>query len=400
MLYSAVGFHVVHLASCFFRVTLSCLRDCVRSSALIPVEHMDDSKESLTDANEAEATTSTLIAGLPDDISLCCLARIPRKHHSVLKCVSKRWRDLVCSEEWYQYRRKHKLDETWIYALCRGELEDQICCYVLDPNSSRRSWKLIPGLPPRMLKRKGMGFEALGNKLFLFGGCGWSEDATDEAYSYDASTNTWVEAASLSTARCYFASEVLGEKLYAIGGIGSNSSDPHSWDTFDPCTNTWISHRDPNIVPEIEDSVVMDGKIYIRCGKSPVTHRVYGVVYDPSNGTWQHADTELVSGWSGPAVVVDGVLYVLDESSGTRLMMWHKERQEWLPVGRFSPLLTRPPCRVVAVGKTIFVVGRGLSTVVIDVGDLGNIGKRVMIGSSIPKLMSASNVISCKCLAI
>ena len=164
------------------------------------MEHVDDGTESSNNANEVEITNSPLIGGLPDDISLFCLARVPRKYHSVLKCVSKRWRDLVCSEEWYRYRRKHKLDETWIYALCRDKL-DQMCCYVLDPTSSRRCWKLIQGLPPCILKRKGIGFEALGNKLLLLGGCGWSEDATDEVYSYDASVNSWVEAASLSTAR-------------------------------------------------------------------------------------------------------------------------------------------------------------------------------------------------------
>ncbi|ONI23081.1 hypothetical protein PRUPE_2G169300 [Prunus persica] len=65
---------------------------------------------------------------------------------------------------------------------------------------------------------------------------------------------------------CYFACEVLDGKIYSIGGLGSNSSDPHSWDIYDPCTNSWKFHADPNIVPEIEDSVVMDGKIYIRCG--------------------------------------------------------------------------------------------------------------------------------------
>ncbi|OIW04815.1 hypothetical protein TanjilG_15328 [Lupinus angustifolius] len=365
---------------------------------LIPLEHVDDEKESSNNDNEVEATISPLISGLPDDISLFCLARVPRKYHSVLKCVSKRWRDLVCSEEWHCYRQKHKLDETWIYALCRDKL-DQISCYVLDPNSSSRCWKLMQGLPPRMLRRKGMGFEALGNKLFLLGGCGWSEDATNEAYSYNASMDSWVEAASLSTARCYFASEVLDEKLYAIGGIGSHSSDPHSWDTFDISTNSWTSQTDPNIVPEIEDSVVLDGKIYIRCGKSPATPHVYAVVYEPSSGTWQHADADMVSGWRGPAVVVDGILYVLDQSSGSRLTMWHKERREWMPVGKLSPLLTRPPCQLVAIGKSIFVVGKGLGTVVVDVGDLGNVG-RVMMSSSIPKLISDYNVISCKCLTI
>ncbi|XP_058744003.1 F-box/kelch-repeat protein SKIP4 [Vicia villosa] len=360
-----------------------------------------DNEEASSSKNVDEvkvAINTPLICGLPDDISLLCLARVPRTYHSVLRAVSKRWRDLVSSKEWLHYRRKHKLDETWIYALCRDKL-DHVCCYVLDPTSSRKSWKLIHGLPPHIVRRKGMGFEALGNKLFLLGGCGWSEDATDEVYAYNASSNSWVQAASLSTARCYFACEVMDEKLYAIGGIGSNSSDPHSWDTFDPRINGWSSHRDPNIIPEIEDSIVMDGKIYIRCGKSPVTPHVYAVVYEPSSGTWQHAEADMVSGWRGPAVVVDGILFVLDQSSGTRLMMWHKQTREWIPVGKLSPLRTRPPCQLVAVGKSIYIIGKELSTVVVDVGDIENTG-RLMVGSSIPKLVSDYNVISCKCLSI
>lgn len=171
-----------------------------RSSALIPMELVNDGKESSNCVDEAEITNSPLIPGLPDDISLVCLARVPRRYHPVLKCVSKRWGGLVCSEEWVYYRRKNKLDETWIYALCRDKL-DKLLCFVLDPTSSRKCWKLIHGLPPRTMKRKGIGFEALGNKLFLLGGCGWSEGVIDEVYSYNASLNSWVEATSLSTAR-------------------------------------------------------------------------------------------------------------------------------------------------------------------------------------------------------
>ncbi|XP_062153944.1 F-box/kelch-repeat protein SKIP4 isoform X3 [Alnus glutinosa] len=336
----------------------------------IAMEHLDCGSGSVS---QIEFTEPPIICGLPDDIALFCLARVPRKYHTLLKCVSRRWRDLVCSEEWHFHRRKHKLDETWIYALCRDKCE-QLCCYVLDPNSSRRCWKTIQGLPPRSLKRKGIGFEALGKKVFLLGGCGWSEDATNEVYCYDASMNIWSDGAPLSTARCYFACEVLDEKIYAIGGLGSNSSSPHSWDTYDPSTNSWKSHSDLNIVPEIEDSIVMDGKIYIRCCTCAVTSHVHSVVYEPSSGTWQHADADMVSGWQGPAVAVDGTLYALDQSSGTRLIMWRKETREWVPVGRLSPLFTRPPCQMVAVGKRIFVVGKGLSTVVIDVGNAGNMG--------------------------
>lgn len=191
----------------------------------------------------------------------------------------------------------------------------------------------------------------------------------------------------------------MDDKIYAIGGLGSKSSDPHSWDTFDPRRNVWESHSDTNVVPDVEDSIVFDGKIYIRCGASAVSSHVYAVLYEPSNGTWQHADADMASGWRGPAVVVDGALYVLDQSSGTRLMMWQKDKRDWVAVGRLSPLLTRPPCRLVAIGKRIFIIGKGLSTVVFDIEKTGNM-EGVMVSSSIPRLNSEDDVISCKCLAL
>ena len=70
--------------------------------------------------------------------------------------------------------------------LCRDK-SNEIFCYILDPTSSMRYWKLVDDLPPHILKREGMGFEALGNKLFLLGGCSEFLDSTDEVYSYDAS---------------------------------------------------------------------------------------------------------------------------------------------------------------------------------------------------------------------
>ncbi|KAG8391824.1 hypothetical protein BUALT_Bualt01G0227200 [Buddleja alternifolia] len=339
-----------------------------------------------------------LLPGLPDDIALSCLARVPRKYHPVLNCVSKRWRELIFSEESHSYRKKHNLDETWIYALCRDKSE-QLCIYVLDPDQLKRGWKRINGPPNRCLKRKGIGFEVLGNKIYLFGGCGWIEDATDEVYCHDASVNTWNRAGSLSTARCYFAYETFDGKIYAIGGLGSKSSYPHSWDVYDPETNSWKSHVDPKIIPDIEDSMVLDGKIYIRCGTSTVSSHVYAVVYEPSSATWQHADADMARGWRGPAIVIDEVLYVLDQSSGVRLMMWQKDVREWVAVRRLSMHLTRPPCRLVAIGKKIFVIGKGLSTVMFDVENAGCVDG-VLVSSSIVKLTCDDEVISCKSLAI
>lgn len=161
------------------------------------MEELDSASDGI---NQMGLTPQPLIFGIPDDIALSCLARVPRRYHSVMKCVSKRWRDLVFSDELYSYRRNHKLDETWIYAICQDKL-GRVSCYLLDPNSSRRSWKLLQDFPLRSSKRKGMSMEVLGKQVFLLGGCGWCEDATDEVYCYDASTNIWTGAASLSTPR-------------------------------------------------------------------------------------------------------------------------------------------------------------------------------------------------------
>ncbi|KAL7121352.1 hypothetical protein ACP275_02G177300 [Erythranthe tilingii] len=354
--------------------------------------------ESRSSSTEIESEKPSLIPGIPDDIALCCLARVPRKYHPILNCVSKRWRDLIGSQEWLSYRVEHKLDETWIYALCRDKSE-QLCMYALDPDQLKSGWKQIRGLPYNCLKRKGVGFEVLGKNIYLFGGCGWIEDATDEVYRYDASVNTWTRDGSLSTPRCFFAFEALDGKIYAIGGLGRNSSNPHLWDIYESRTNCWSSHADPNILPDIEDSMVFDGKIYIRCGNSSVSPHVYAVVYEPSSGMWQHADADMACGWRGPSVVIDGVLYVLDQTSGVRLMMWKKDVREWVAVRRLSTHLISPPCRLVGIGKRIFVIGKGLSTVMFDVENAGCVDG-VLVTSSVPKLTSDDDVISCKSLAI
>ncbi|KAL3517159.1 hypothetical protein ACH5RR_024061 [Cinchona calisaya] len=341
---------------------------------------------------------SSLIPGLPDDISFFCLARVPRKYHAVLKCVSRRWRDLVSSDEWYLYRKQHHLAETWIYALCKDKF-DHLCCYVLDPSRLLSGWKRIQGLPSCCLKRRGMGFEVLGKKVYLFGGCGWIEDATNETYCYDAATNSWSEAASLSVARCYFACQAVDDKIFAIGGLGPRSCNPHSWDAYDPRTNCWNSHVDPNVLPDIEDSVVLDGKIYVRCGSSPVSAHVYAIAYEPSSGLWEHVPLDMVLGWRGPAIVVNGTLYVLNQISGTQMMMWQKDVRQWMSVKRFSSRWTRPPCRLVAIGTNIFIVGKGLSTMVFNTETAGKLDG-VMLSSSFRGLNSDNEVMSCRSVAI
>ncbi|KAI0493715.1 hypothetical protein KFK09_023839 [Dendrobium nobile] len=338
-----------------------------------------------------------LIYGLPDDLAILCLSKVPRQFHHVLRCVSKRWSALLCSKEFSSCRSRQNLRETWIYAMCVNKYRVN-CCYVLNPYPSSKHWKLLQRIPSECIGREGMSFEALGNKLFLLGGCSCQENPTNEVYSYDTSTEKWEKAARMPTARCYFLSAALGNKIYVTGGLGLSSDASNSWDIYDYHSNNWSSYEDTSLIPDIVKSFIFEGKVYTI--HNTWIDRQFARAYDPSSRKWEDANQQMSSCARGPTVVVRDTLYMLDETYGTRLMMWQNEAKEWVPLGRLAQMLTKPPCQLVAVGSCIFIVGQKLSTVVVDMEKAAQV-EGVLVGSSlVPKLDNDLSVISCKTIAI
>ncbi|MQM07441.1 hypothetical protein Taro_040278 [Colocasia esculenta] len=389
-------------------------------------------------SGQVDVLDSPLISGLPDDIALLCLARIPRRYHGILRCVSKKWKALLCSEEWRSCRQRHDLQETWIYALCRRN-KRRNCYYVFDPNSDRRSWTCLQSVPPQCLKREGMAFETIGSKLYVLGGCSWGEDSTDEVYFYDASINTWAKGCPMPTPRyidqkhltdskgfgtltkgntkmslggrvlpipifseegkrCYFVSAVLGDRLYTTDGAGMGSKTFQTWDTYDPCLDSWTSNQDRKLAADVQKLISLDGKIYSIHEPNHEFH--YAGTFDPTDNDWEHSNSEIALCWRGPTVIVDEILYMLDETSGAKLMRWQEETGDWVSVGRLSPLLVKPPCQVVANGRTIIVIGKGLSTIAVDVDKAAKVGGMLVSSFSLPELDSDLSVLSCKTITI
>ncbi|PKA55010.1 F-box/kelch-repeat protein SKIP4 [Apostasia shenzhenica] len=338
-----------------------------------------------------------LLYGLPDHLAILCLARVPRQFHRVLSCVSRRWRALLCSDEWRSCRRRLNLEETWVYAMCMSKYRVNYC-YVLDPNLPRRYWKCLQPIPSRCVCREGMSMETLGKKLFLLGGCSWREDATDEVYCYDSSIGKWEEAARMPTARCYFLSATIDGKIYITGGVGLSWDACKSWDIYDGNSNNWSSCQDPSLIPDIVKFFVFESKLYT-IHKTWIETQ-YARVYDPLTERWEDANEVMTSCGRGPTVVVNGILYMLDETCGTRLMRWQKETDEWVLLGRLAQLLTKPPCQTVAVGSSIFIIGQNLSTVVVDLDVAGKV-EGMLVGSSFaPCLHNDLAVIDCKVTSI
>lgn len=335
------------------------------------------------------------IPGLPDDIALLCLARVPLRYHHVLRCVSRRWKALLGSEEWASCRQKNNLEETLIYALCRDNTTGRNCSYVLYPEPASRCWKLHGDVPTQFSEKKGLVLEALGKKLYLFSNCGFPGCTTGAVYCYVPSANKWEEGAPMA-GRCYFLSTVLDEKLYIIGGNGMSIVDQQSLDVYDSHSNSWSSNEIQIPLNDIVKVIPLDGKIH-------TIHKIWNFPYagvcDPSCCRWNKTNNDLAS-CCGPTVVIDGTLYMLDETSGTRLMIWQKSSEEWVALGRLSHQLTQPPCQLVAVGRKIFVVGQGLHTVVVDVDTAAKVEGMLVSSSFFSKSNSHLSVISCKAVTI
>ncbi|PUZ73711.1 hypothetical protein GQ55_1G009500 [Panicum hallii var. hallii] len=321
-----------------------------------------------------------LIHGLPDEIALICLARVPRRFHNVLRCVSKRWRELLCSEEWHICRKRNNLDESWIYVICG---ETGIKCYVLAPDPSSRSLRVMHIIEPPCSGRRGVTIEALDKRLFLLGGCSWLNDATDEVYCYDASSNRWSTAAPMPTPRCYFVSASLNEKLYITGGVGLTDKSPNSWDIYDWATDSWCAHKNPMLTPDIVKFVALDEKL-VTIHQAAWNRMYFAGIYDPLDRTWRGTENEIARCFSSPTVVVDGTLYMLEQKLGTTLMMWQKDTKEWVMLGRLSDKVTRPPCQLVAIGRKIYVIGRGLSVVTVDMDTAARVDGFLVTSSTGP----------------
>ncbi|KAL4191554.1 hypothetical protein AMTRI_Chr07g81160 [Amborella trichopoda] len=360
-------------------------------------------------SNHAQLSSDTrdpdlsLIPGLPDDIALLCLVRVPRKYHPLLKSVSRRWRALVHSEAFYACRQNLRLAEAWVYSLCR-DASDQVHGYVREP--TKRRWRPLKGVPPQCSKRYGMAFGVLGHRLYLLGGCRWLEDASTQVHYYDAITDEWGEAAPLVKPRCHFVCESLEHKLYAIGGMGLSSETLHSFEVYDPIKNEWTLSEDPDILADPGESLSFEGNIYIRHVSPDVVPSHYAAMCRPSaGGKWQPVDGGMVMGLRGPAVVVGSRVYMVDQGSGgVRLMVWDEKERDWVGVGRLSGLVVRGPCKLAGLGgRGVVVVGRGMGGAVVDLKASGSRGVGVLVGSSVVGLggeCSNNQVICCESIAV
>ncbi|KAG9445548.1 hypothetical protein H6P81_011676 [Aristolochia fimbriata] len=198
----------------------------------------------------------SLIPGLPDEIALDCLIRVPYRSHSGLKSVCRRWKRLLSDRSFYAHRRIAAKGEDLICLVqavpaspARTQSEEKQGGTKTPPvyaltvyNATNDTWERLPETP---LFPAGIPMfcqcVAVAGKLVLIGG--WDPKTLDsiaDVYVYDfVKGGGWRRGASMSTARSFFACAAVGPFVFVAGGHDNQKNALRSAEVYDPERDAW-----------------------------------------------------------------------------------------------------------------------------------------------------------------
>ncbi|KAG7021809.1 F-box/kelch-repeat protein [Cucurbita argyrosperma subsp. argyrosperma] len=269
---------------------------------------------------------SPLLPGLPDDLAIACLIRVPRVEHRKLRLVCKRWYRLLAGNFFYSLRKSLGVAEEWIYVV-KKDRDNKISWHAFDP--IYQLWQPLPPVPREYSEALGFGCAVLsGCHLYLFGGKDPIKGAMRRVIFYSARTNKWHRAPDMLRRRYVFGSCVINNCLYVAGGENEGGHRSlRSAEVYDPNKNRWtfISDMSTPMVPVI--GVVYEGKWYLK--GYGAQRQVLSDVYQPETDTWCPVYDGMVPGWSNPSVSLNGHLYAVDCRDGCKLRVYDEVSNSW-----------------------------------------------------------------------
>ncbi|EPS62277.1 hypothetical protein M569_12514 [Genlisea aurea] len=354
------------------------------SSHQYPVHRLGDSQISLSPKFKLAAMHSTLldpsldleqlIPGLPDDVALQCLLRVPVNGHIACKSVCRRWHSLFGNRErFFTLRKDLGLNDPWLFVFAYHKCTWKIVWKVLDLH--HLSWHTLPAMPCKD-KVCPRGFRCVSipqeGSLFVCGGLVSDVDCPlNLVLKYEARTDRWTVMRKMTTARSFFASGVIDGTIYVAGGNSTDLYELNSAEALDPKTGIWrpIASMGTNMASY--DAAVLDGKLLVTEGWFwPFYVVPRGQIYDPERDNWENMSAGLREGWTGSSVVIGGHLFVVTEHERTKLKVYDPANDSWDVVE--GPPLPEVICKPFCVNcweRRIFVVGQNLHVAV------GHIGK-------------------------
>lgn len=310
-----------------------------------------------------------LIPGLPDDVALNCLLRLPVEQHTTCRAVCRQWYQLLGSKEkFFTCRKELGFRDPWLFVLAYHKFTKKIEWQVLDLKDF--SWHSISAMPCKE-NIYHHGFRCVSipeeNTLFVCGAV--IADANSPLHvvmKYEVEKNRWTVMKKMITARSFFGCGVIDGIIYVAGGNSSDLFELNSAEVMDPRKETWhfIANMKTNMASY--DTAVLNRKLLVTEGWFwPFYEVPKGQIYDPRTNNWESMPAGLREGWTGPSVVVYGHLFVIPEHERIKLKVYEEDTDCWKAVE--GPPLPEQICKPFSVNCfdcRIYVVGRDFHTAV------------------------------------
>ncbi|XP_062223762.1 F-box/kelch-repeat protein At1g55270-like [Phragmites australis] len=344
-------------------VSKACVQPSLRASI-----HPLKPKASPQKGDRSRGGQCPLLPGLPDDLAIACLIRVPRADHWKLRLVCQRWFRLLAGNYFYGLRRRLGLAEQWVYAVKRDVRDGHVSWDVLDP--ARGAWRALPPVPREYADADGFGCAVLGGcHLYLLGGTDPRRGPLRRVVFYSARSNRWHRAPDMLRRRHCFGTCVMGNRLYVAGGESGGGGGLRSAEVFDPAKNRWsfVSDMAVAMVPFV--SALHGGRWYVK--GLGAQQQVLSQVYSPESDSWSVVLDGMVTGWRSPSACLDGRLYAADCKDGCRLRAYDDAVDAWTicidsKQHRRSSQAAEAAAIVALHGK-LFVVRNDMSVSAVDV---------------------------------
>jgi len=204
-----------------------------------------------------------------------------------------------------------------------------------------------------------------GGRLLVVGGIE-REDSSTSTYKpmataevFDPSTNTWVDAGHLSTARYGHAATLLANGNVLVTGGWFSGPVLASGEIYNPTSNTWYPAATMSTARTNHTAtLLLSGKVLIVGGSSSTPGSAE--LYDPELNTWTRVGSIAAGSSSHTATLLrNGKVLVAGGASGVPCMLFDPDSNSWAeagsmvnsPIGHAATLL--PNGNVLAVGGSL-----------------------------------------------
>ncbi|KAE8673261.1 Ureide permease 2 isoform 1 [Hibiscus syriacus] len=262
--------------------------------------------------------STELIPGLPDELGLECLTRLPHTAHRLASRVCHQWRDLLHSQDFYYHRKKLGYNQkvaSLVQAISGGivngpKIQGELPSYgVAVFESVNRCWYKLPPVPkdPNGLPLFCQ-LASCEGKLVVVGG--WnpvSYDPVTDVLIYDFTAQQWRQGKDMPSKRSFFAMGVCSDRVYIAGGHDENKALRTAW-VYDLRNDEWTRlgelsrERD-----ECEGVVIREHEFWVVSGYGTESQGQFdgsADVYVFNSGQWRVAEGAWEPDWAGLDPVV------------------------------------------------------------------------------------------------